>query len=186
MVSIFSAASGACRLTRDLLDFTKARLGGGFPINAVPLDLHDLARKVLREAELAHPGREFHLRPGTDGQGTWDGDRLTQLLTNLARNAARYGEARTPVTVRTAAEGELLVLQVHNWCRPIPEALRARLFEPLQRGTLEVDPSGRSVGLGLFIAKHIAERHEGTISVSSTAAEGTTFTVRLPRALTGP
>jgi len=55
------------------------------------------------------------------------------------------------------------------------------IFEPLRRGTDEVDRTGRSVGLGLYIVKSIVAAHGGRIAVTSTQAEGTVFTVRLPR-----
>ncbi|MCI0670951.1 MAG: ATP-binding protein, partial [Myxococcaceae bacterium] len=55
-----------------------------------------------------------------------------------------------------------------------------RIFEPMQRAT-EVGRQSRSVGLGLYIVKHLVEAHGGTVDVRSTAEEGTTFTVRLPR-----
>ena len=56
-----------------------------------------------------------------------------------------------------------------------------RLFEPFQRGAQSASSSGHSVGLGLYISREIAAAHGGTIDVRSTAGEGTTFTVRLPR-----
>ncbi|NOK12868.1 sensor histidine kinase, partial [Corallococcus exercitus] len=64
---------------------------------------------------------------------------------------------------------------------PIPPEKLPGIFEPLQRATSEVDSTGRSVGLGLYIVKQLVEAHGGTVDVTSTLKEGTTFTVRLPR-----
>jgi sigma-B regulation protein RsbU (phosphoserine phosphatase) len=62
-----------------------------------------------------------------------------------------------------------------------PEARMAlRLFQPLQRGE-HPDAGRRSIGLGLLIVKHVVEAHGGSVDVASCEAEGTTFTVRLPR-----
>ncbi|MFP2902125.1 sensor histidine kinase [Corallococcus sp. 4LFB] len=55
------------------------------------------------------------------------------------------------------------------------------LFQPLQRASGEVDHGSRSIGLGLYIVKQLVEAHGGTVTVTSTAEAGTTFTVRLPR-----
>jgi len=55
------------------------------------------------------------------------------------------------------------------------------LFKPLSRGTARMDTQARSIGLGLYIVDNIVRAHRGTIGVSSTAEEGTLFTVRLPR-----
>ncbi|WPB74331.1 ATP-binding protein [Archangium violaceum] len=62
-----------------------------------------------------------------------------------------------------------------------PPDLLPRLFEPLQRGTPQVDRASRSIGLGLYIVKHLVEAHGGTVAAQSGQGEGTAFTVRLPR-----
>jgi signal transduction histidine kinase len=77
-----------------------------------------------------------------------------------------------------------VVLEVHNEGAPIPPEQLPRLFEPMERGAPQKDRVGRSIGLGLFIVKSIVEAHGGTTTVRS-GAEGTTFTVRLPRQQAG-
>jgi signal transduction histidine kinase len=74
-----------------------------------------------------------------------------------------------------------MIIEVHNAGRPIADEDRARLFEPFQRGTHASAYSARSIGLGLYISREIVAAHGGSIEVRSTAGEGTTFTVRLPR-----
>jgi sigma-B regulation protein RsbU (phosphoserine phosphatase) len=73
-----------------------------------------------------------------------------------------------------------VILTVHNGGAPIPGDLLPFVFEPLARG--RTDSSGRSIGLGLFIARGIVSAHGGDIEVSSSAETGTTFTVTLPKA----
>lgn len=63
---------------------------------------------------------------------------------------------------------------------PIPPSDLARLFKPFERGT-DVSSTGRGIGLGLYISRQIIAAHGGTISVHSTAEDGTRFTVWLPR-----
>jgi signal transduction histidine kinase len=70
---------------------------------------------------------------------------------------------------------------VRNQGAPIPANKLASIFEPLQRATADVDKMGRSVGLGLYIVRSIVDAHGGSVSVTSSEAEGTVFTVRLPR-----
>ena len=72
-------------------------------------------------------------------------------------------------------------LSIHNGGAPVEVEDLAQLFEPLQRASTRVDRTGRSVGLGLYIVKHIVDAHQGTIAVASNATAGTTFTVALPR-----
>ncbi len=177
---ILNSAERATRLTRDLLDFTQARLGGGIPIVPSPLDLHSTVRQVLDEVQLAHPERTIQFRSEGDGSGAWDGDRLAQVVTNLTNNALAYSRENSPIRVETRADGDHVVLSVHNEGEPIPPELMPRLFQPLQRGK-EFDSAGRSIGLGLFIVRSIVDAHGGTIEVNSKKDYGTTFTVRLPR-----
>lgn len=179
---IQNAAQRAAGLIRDLLDFTQARLGGRIPVHARPTNFHELLETVLAEVDAAHPGRIACLPGADDPNGEWDSDRLRQVVENLVGNALKYGIPGRQVTVRTASDDEALEFAVHNDGDPIrPESVPV-IFEPLQRMT-ESSRSNpdRSIGMGLFIVKHIVDAHGGSISVDSTLEGGTTFTVRLPR-----
>ena len=178
---IQSSAERATRLVKDLLDFTQARLGGGIPLRPGPMDLHALVRQVVEEVEVAYPERQLEVRQKGEARGEWDSDRIAQVVINLVTNALKYSPEDTPVRIITREEESHVSLSVCNAGAPIPSEKLTSIFEPLQRATAEVDKSGRSVGLGLYIVKHIVEAHGGTIDVTSTEAEGTRFTVRLPR-----
>ncbi|WP_257449251.1 sensor histidine kinase [Archangium lipolyticum] len=178
---IAAAAERATRLIRDLLDFTRARLGGGIPIERKPFDLHLLTRQTVEEVRFAHPEREVELVQSGQGRGEWDGDRLGQVVTNLLNNALTYSPPDTRVRVETRGEDGTFLLRVHNEGKPIPVELLPRLFEPMMRGTRKGDTSSRNIGLGLYIVNHIVQAHGGMVEVYSTEAEGTTFTVRIPR-----
>ena len=168
-------------MVKDLLDFTQARLSGGIPLAARVADLRAIARGVLDEVEAAYPGRDIAVEHEGDTQGEWDADRLGQVLQNLVTNALKYSPQDTPVQVATFAEDGWVSMKVHNTGAPIPPEMMPKLFEPLRRGTSELDRTGRSIGLGLYIVKHIVDAHQGKIEVRSNHHEGTTFTVRLPR-----
>jgi PAS domain S-box-containing protein len=176
-----SSAERALRMTRDLLDFTQARLGTGLGIERRPMDLCELVAQLADEVGASFPERQVDVETQGDCRGEWDPDRMAQLLTNLLTNALKYSPEDTPVRVITRAEGDALVLQVHNRGEPIPPNKLPVLFEPLQRATAEVDRTGRSVGLGLYIVDQVVRAHGGRVDVTSSEAAGTTFTVRLPR-----
>ncbi|MFL5357742.1 PAS domain-containing protein [Archangium sp.] len=182
LARISAATERATRMIRDLLDFTRARLGGGIPIERGPLNLHTHCRQVVEEVRLAHPDREVEVVGSGEGAGEWDGDRLAQVITNLVNNALAYSPPGTPVRVETRGEDGTVLLRVHNEGRPIPPELLPHLFEPLTRGRPGGDTASRSIGLGLFIVANIVQAHGGTVDVRSEPVEGTTFTVRLPRA----
>lgn len=180
---IQQAAERASRLVRDLLDFTQARLGGGLRLERKPVDLHDVIHAVVDELRAVHPGRELCVASHGDGRGEWDGDRLSQLVTNLLTNAVKYSPAGTPVTVMMMGEGQEVSLEVHNEGPPIPEDVLRGLFQPLHRGEGSIGTAERSVGLGLYIVDQVARAHQGSVDVKSSHVEGTSFTVRLPRSL---
>ncbi|MFP2910563.1 ATP-binding protein [Pyxidicoccus sp. 3LFB2] len=175
---IARSASGMERMIGDLLDFTRVRLGGGFPLEPTAMQLDALCLEVLEELEVAWPARELRSRLAPLPPGRWDRSRLTQVVSNLVGNALQHSPQDTPVTVQTWAEGAVAVLEVHNAGAAIPPELRAHLFEPFRRGAHT--PGRRGLGLGLYIAHEIVRAHGGGLAVRSTEDEGTTFTVRLP------
>ncbi|MFM1867555.1 MAG: hypothetical protein RL591_963 [Planctomycetota bacterium] len=109
-----------------------------------------------------------------------DGPAIHQALTNLVLNAIEAAPERTGlVEIATAyrVERDELVIRVTDNGAGIPDAVRARLFEPF------VSSKGqRGTGLGLAVAHKIAERHGGRLEVEQTSRKGTTFALVLPAA----
>lgn len=178
---IVTSAERMGRMINELLDLTRARLGGGIPLSRQPVELRGLCQQVLEELEATHPGREIRVHAEGNLQGEWDADRLNQLLGNLGKNALDYSPEGTPVDLSLVDEGEWVRVEVHNQGPPIPEEHLASLFEPFRRARREEDSASSGLGLGLFIADQIVQAHGGSIGVRSTAEAGTTFSVRLPR-----
>ncbi|MCP3141810.1 PAS domain-containing sensor histidine kinase [Pyxidicoccus xibeiensis] len=179
---ILTSAERAHRLIGSLLDFTQARLGGGLPIQYSAFDMHRFVALLIEELELARPGSRLRFEASGEGSGEWDSDRVAQLITNLVNNALSHGAEGGLVTVRVVGGAEAVMLSVHNRGAPISPQAMSTLFEPMQRdeGAPRTSRSG-SIGLGMFIVKHIVQAHGGTLDVESTQAGGTTVTVRLPR-----
>jgi signal transduction histidine kinase len=178
----------AARMTKmisDILDLTRARLSGGIPLVLEPTYLADVCQQVVKELTAAYPNRSIVYDQEGAGEGVWDAERLTQVLSNLVANALEHGGADVPVFVRSHPCEDLVALEVHNPGAPIPQHLLATLFEPFRRGSgsSPAQSKGRrgGLGLGLYIVKEIVEAHGGRVSVRSSLEEGTTFTVLLPR-----
>ena len=169
----------AIRLIRDLLDFTQMRVGGGIPVHRAPADLHAICRHAVEEIQQKHPERSIQHQTSGDGTGSWDADRLAQVVSNLTQNAVAYSPVGSPVVVRSERRGAELIMSVHNEGSAIPESVIPTLFQPFKRGVRKHDPE-RSIGLGLFIVHEIVKAHGGSVHVQSAAAVGTTFTVVLP------
>jgi PAS domain S-box-containing protein len=180
IVRIRSAADRATRLIHDLLDLTRTRLTGSIPIEPRPADLATLVDEVVEELRPAYADREIVVERRGRFDGTWDPDRMSQLVANLAGNALKYGRPDAPVRVELDGEaGGAVILRVHNQ-GAIPRELLGRLFQPGHRAA-EHGGAVPGVGLGLFIVKQIVAAHGGTIQVRSSEAEGTTFEIDLPR-----
>lgn len=178
---IVSSTERAVRLIRDFLDFTQARSTGRMPVYPAEANIRELARQVFDDVHLMYPDREATISHEGEETGVWDPNRLLQLLTNLIGNAFQHSPAGGSVSVMTRGSAAEAVLEVRNDGDPIPTEYLPRLFEPFERGTSTKTSSDRSIGLGLFISKQIVLAHSGRIDVRSTAGEGTTFTVTLPR-----
>ena len=181
---IEGSAGRMARMVRQLLDFTRARVGGGMPLRPGEVALDEVCRQVIGELELASPGREIRLETRGNCRGFWDLERIAQVLSNLVANALQHSPAGTPIRVSLEGVDSLQRIEVHNTGQPIPEALRPRLFEPFLRAERGPAASpGLGLGLGLYIVAQIVQSHGGCVEVSSTSEEGTRFIVLLPRAV---
>ncbi len=170
------------RMVGDLLDFTRSRHRAGIPVSPQPMDLHELCGAVIDEIHLTYPDRNVEIATRGDGRGTWDPDRIAQLVSNLVVNALDYSPAGTPVRLTVAGNDDSVFISVHNLGAPIPPEAQATLFDPFRRGmhdAMTARPS-RGLGLGLFIVAQIVKAHGGSIEVRS-GAEGTSFNATLPR-----
>jgi len=162
----------------QLYDLARVRLGGGMAIDPSQTDARRLVERVVEELGVAHPERSLQVEADAGcTEGCWDEQRLGQVLTNLVGNALRHGEAGQPVRVRVFGNSPALVLEVHNG-GVIAANVREHLFDPFRRGSVRAQDS---LGLGLYIVQQIVRAHGGSIEVRSTAQEGTTFRVQLPR-----
>lgn len=176
---IQAAVDRATRMVRDLLDFTRARLGAGVTLERRHVDLAPVFDALVTEARLGHPGRAIGFDVSGDARGEFDADRLAQVLTNLLDNALKYSPPGSPVHVAVGGAEDEVTLTVQNAGPPISPERLPLMFKPLQRCPTSFDDASRSVGLGLYIVKHLVEAHGGRVEVRS--AEVTEFIVRLPR-----
>ena len=166
------------RMIEELLDFTHSRLGGGIPIHPSLIDLHALVEETVDEMRSAHPDATVEFFHHGVYMVICDPSRMAQVLDNLLGNALAHGAPGTPVEERIERDNNQAVIRVHNEGLPIPADLLAKIFDPFEHRETVRDPNG--LGLGLYIAHEIVDRHHGTIEVSSSAGCGTTFVVRIP------
>jgi signal transduction histidine kinase len=165
-------------LIDDVMDFARARLGGGFEIERRAAEnLGETIALVVDELRLANPDREIIARASLTAPVACDSGRVGQLLSNLLGNALRHGAESGPVSVQALTRDGRFELSVANTGAAIPPERLPRLFEPFERA--EHHHGQQGLGLGLYIAAEIARAHGGTLSVASDDTE-TRFTFEMP------
>ena len=172
------------RMITDLLEYTRTRLGRGIEVVPASGDFSALCREAMEEIEAAHPSRAFESEVPSAVTTTFDSARMRQVLTNLLSNAVQHGDPEFPVVLEVSVEGGDVCCEVSNRGTPIPPDALQVIFDPL----VQVSPDGTrghggrdaSLGLGLFIAREIVTAHGGTIGVTSSREDGTTFRLRIP------
>ena len=177
---IISSGQRMMRMIDQLLDVTRAR-AGGFQMDFRRVNLMDLCNQAIGEIELAFP--TWTIRRDFVGEldGAWDPDRLHQVVSNLVSNAGQHGRPQGEVSIGVdGRDPNVVTLRVHNG-GAIEASILPTLFDPFRRSSRVRPDASRGLGLGLFIVQEIARAHGGTVEVSSSVGEGTTFLVHLPR-----
>ncbi|MGW0578342.1 ATP-binding protein [Streptomyces sp. NPDC002920] len=160
------------RLAADLLLLARLDAGEG-PAPGPRIDLAAL----VREEAAGRVGVTATL-PAGPGEVAGSRGQLGRVLANLLDNAQRHARSAVEVTVR--GEGEWLVVGVADDGEGVPEADRERVFERFVRLDAARSRDGGGAGLGLAIARDVAVRHGGTLTVRETPAGGALFEFRLP------
>jgi len=166
-------------LIGDVLDTSRIE-AGTFSFRFAEVDLGRLVTDAVATAQVGQD--EVQLRadvrpPLPEIRG--DGERLRQVLTNLIDNAIKYSPAGAEVEVRAYQEDGLVRIDVRDSGPGIAKDDQKLIFEKFGR----VTGSGATrpgTGLGLFIARSIAEAHGGALDVDSAPDQGSTFTLELP------
>ncbi|MCT7972297.1 hybrid sensor histidine kinase/response regulator [Laspinema olomoucense] len=175
---IQSSIKTMTKLLDEVLMIGKAD-AGKLEFKPIELDVVQFAKQLVEELNLNPDKPRINLRVcGEIDQATLDPKLLVHILTNLLSNALKYSPAGGTVNFTVSGEGERLILSVEDSGIGIPESDLIHLFESFQRASNVGSLPG--TGLGLAIAKKCVDRHNGTITVSSTVGVGTTFTVTLP------
>jgi signal transduction histidine kinase len=165
-------------LIGDVLDTSRIE-AGTFSYSFTDVDIVALVRDTVATAVVAQD------EVGIVTNGTpvlppvrGDRERLRQVLTNLVDNAVKYSKTGGEVLVRTWSENGRVLVSVEDRGPGIPHDQQALIFEKFGRAHVGLGKPG--TGLGLFIARSIAEAHGGTLVVRSTPGQGATFILALP------
>jgi two-component system NtrC family sensor kinase len=171
---IIRETTRAADIVRGLLDFARER-----PVLMEPLDLNEVVHRTVRlianQKKFEHITIEELLQedlPEVRG----DMNQLQQVLLNLSLNACTAMSNGGKLTIRTAVNGDRVVMRITDTgCGIKPEHLD-HIFEPF----FTTQDVGKGTGLGLSVTHGIIEQHGGEMEVQSREGEGTTFTISLP------
>ena len=165
-------------LIADVLDTSRIE-AGTFTYRFDDLDVGELAEEAVASAALGQDEvgiRAVVHRPLPDVRG--DRVRLRQVFANLIENAVKWSEGGEHVDVEVSTTNGRVVIGVRDRGPGIPREEHGVIFEKFGRAKGGAGRAG--TGLGLFIARSIAEAHGGTVEVRSVPGQGATFTLTLP------
>ena len=168
-------------LVDDLLDFSRIN-SGNLAVSIEPNEAEDLVGAALQQVMGASRGRRINvtLDPGHPLLfGRFDFTHTLRVLVNLIENALKYTPPDRDIDLLVKREGEWLTFTVADRGPGVSEAERERIFDPFYRPQ-GMAPDTRGVGLGLSIARGLAELQGGSLSYADRTGGGSAFTLRLP------
>lgn len=169
---------GMTFLVEDLLEGSVIR-GKGLRLVPVGCDVGALVRDAANSVPLG----ERHQLAVEAPEGVvvrWDPQRMSQVLRNLLSNAAKFSPRGGVIGIRAYAEDGWVAIEVTDEGVGIADEDLPRVFEKFFQADMSQTRSFGGVGMGLFLAHEIVERHGGRIEVRSRKGKGTTFRVLLP------
>jgi signal transduction histidine kinase len=172
------------RLVEDILDVSRVT-SGKLALRMERTDLGAIVRAAVDAVQPAAAAKTVGLELRSAGVPGVRGDpaRLQQVVGNLLTNALKVTPAGGRVTVAVTTVGRDVEVSVRDTGRGIAEHLLGAIFERFHQGETWIPGEQGGLGLGLALARHLVERHGGTITAESAGpGRGATFRVRLPAA----
>ncbi|MFI7680173.1 ATP-binding protein [Actinophytocola sp. NPDC049390] len=179
LVSLHDEVLRLERLTDDLVTLSSAD-AVGLALRLEPVDLAALTRQAVEAIRTRFTDAELSVDVRADEvvEVAGDGTRLTQIITNLLTNAAKFTPPGGRVTATTARSGTDAVLTVTDTGPGIAEDELPHVFDRFWRGRAARGRGG--TGIGLAVVAALVRAHHGTVTAGSAAGGGACFTVRLP------
>jgi PAS domain S-box-containing protein len=168
------------RLINDLLDVSRIE-AGSLSMETGPVEVGAVLEHEIREAAHLPGARDVRFeRPNHSVWASADGFRLGQIVSNLLSNAFKYTPPDAPVVVKLESLEERVVVSVQDAGDGIPLAEQDRVFQRFYRADSVMRQKPGGFGLGLYIARRIAEAMGGQLVLTSSPGQGCTFSVSLP------
>lgn len=178
-----SSAARLLSLVGGLVEIDRAETGklvANLKQLSIPKLLESIGQRHRREAELRNIRIDVHADPALEAR--LDEALFTRVIENLVENATRYAGKGGRIEIAAEQTGNALVLSVSNTGTPIPEQLRATLFDKFTT----TERRGYHQGLGLYLCRLVAEAHGGSVGVEPNDTWPVRFVLRVPLAAEQP
>jgi PAS domain S-box-containing protein len=174
------------RLIDDLLDVSRITRGK-IQLRKEPLDVASVVHRAIESARPLIEARDQNLQvdiaPGTFS-ALADPVRLEQIVSNLLTNAAKYSDRGGQIWLSADQEEQSIVIKVRDEGIGIPAEQLSHVFELFAQGERSLARSEGGLGIGLTLARTLAEMHGGSVTAASDGpGKGSEFIVRLPALL---
>ncbi|HEY1645895.1 MAG TPA: CHASE domain-containing protein [Candidatus Saccharimonadales bacterium] len=161
-----------------------ARLGSGrIVLSKEAVEVGELIQEVVSEQRKIAKSRQqriIYVKPKRAYRLESDPKYLPMVFENLLTNAIKYSKRRTKITVSVRRSGQEVLVGVRDQGMGISEEELLIVFDKFSHASNEKDTDVGGTGIGLYLAKLIADMHGGSITVKSTVGKGSEFTVHLP------
>ncbi|HEY0788658.1 MAG TPA: HAMP domain-containing sensor histidine kinase, partial [Thermoanaerobaculia bacterium] len=182
--SILREVMHLSHLVENVLDV--ARLSrSAQPLVFGPVDPVDLVEAVVNSYESWIRGKGFDLEVEIDAapeEQMWDREAVSRALLNLIDNGVKYSAERKRIRIGLVEDEDYVTIRVSDEGIGIPPEDLARIFEPYYRAQFSDTQTRRGAGLGLTLVQQIVHSHGGKIEVDSVFGQGSTFSLRFPKA----
>jgi signal transduction histidine kinase len=167
-------ARRAGRLVEDMLVLARAD-AGGYPLRPVDLYLDEVVAECRRAVDVLATERGVIIRSSPSAEIPFRGDEdlLRRLVLNILQNAVQHTPAGGAVAIDIRQESEAVKIRVTDQGPGIPPLDQRRIFDRFVQ--LDAARAGQGTGLGLPIARWIAEAHRGTLELEISGPDGSTF-----------
>lgn len=178
---IITSGERLTELVNEILDFSKLKYDS-VNLNLKPVNINNVLQIVLAILNPLIRDKPLKINNKIDDNlpvVSADENRLQQILYNLLDNAIKYTDEGT-IVISANKDQDFLNINITDSGPGIEEEQIETIFQPFQQGTTSLSRKVGGIGIGLNVTKSLVELHDGTLNVTSTVGEGTTFTVSLP------
>ena len=166
-------------LISDLLDISKMQTGA-LAFRESSVDLDELVRETVENLQAATTTHHITIQGATHARVFGDRDRLEQVLINLLTNAVKYSPQADTIIVRLSSAHQQVTVAVRDFGIGVAPEHHERIFERFYQVTGPRESTYPGLGIGLYIARVIIERHGGRLWLESRPGAGSTFQFTLP------